>query len=119
MPKSLSGWCPTRTSPGEPTYGTRLKRPRCNNRLRNRWRRLLLARAPSLPGRRWPALDAEHPIARTDCGAASAEPILRLRGLEKRYGGVVVLRGVDLDVRPREFLTILGPSGSGKTTILR
>jgi spermidine/putrescine transport system ATP-binding protein len=50
---------------------------------------------------------------------AVAEPILRLRGLKKAYGDVPVLRGVDLDVQPREFLTILGPSGSGKTTILR
>lgn len=50
---------------------------------------------------------------------APAEPILRLRGVEKSYGGVKVLRRIDLDVQPREFLTILGPSGSGKTTILR
>ncbi|MFO1060904.1 MAG: ABC transporter ATP-binding protein [Dongiaceae bacterium] len=50
---------------------------------------------------------------------APGEPILRLRRLAKSYGGLAVLRGIDLDIRPREFLTILGPSGSGKTTVLR
>jgi spermidine/putrescine transport system ATP-binding protein len=52
-------------------------------------------------------------------GEAAAEPILRLRQLEKSYGAVKVLQRLDLDIRPREFLTILGPSGSGKTTVLR
>jgi spermidine/putrescine transport system ATP-binding protein len=58
-------------------------------------------------------------MPRTDDAGASAEPVLRLRNLQKTYGGVGVLRDIDLDIQPREFLTILGPSGSGKTTILR
>jgi spermidine/putrescine transport system ATP-binding protein len=58
-------------------------------------------------------------MPRPDDAAAPVEPILRLRNLQKAYGSVSVLRGIDLDIRPREFLTILGPSGSGKTTILR
>jgi spermidine/putrescine transport system ATP-binding protein len=58
-------------------------------------------------------------MPRTDDAGPSAEPVLRLRNLQKAYGGVGVLSGIDLDIRPREFLTILGPSGSGKTTILR
>ncbi|MFT4039252.1 MAG: ABC transporter ATP-binding protein [Thermomicrobiales bacterium] len=50
----------------------------------------------------------------------SATPYaLRLRGLRKQFGGVVAVDGVDLDVAPGEFLTLLGPSGSGKTTILK
>jgi ABC-type Fe3+/spermidine/putrescine transport system ATPase subunit len=44
---------------------------------------------------------------------------LVLEGVGKRYGPVEVLRPLDLEVGPDEFLTILGPSGSGKTTILR
>jgi len=49
-----------------------------------------------------------------------ARPALRLRGVSKVYGGdVLAVNGVDLEVRDREFLTLLGPSGSGKTTILR
>ena len=48
-----------------------------------------------------------------------AIPALRVRGLEKRYGDVEVLRGIDLDVERGEFLALLGPSGCGKTTALR
>ena len=44
---------------------------------------------------------------------------IRLRGLTRRFGDVVAVNGVDLDVLDGEFLTLLGPSGSGKTTVLR
>jgi putative spermidine/putrescine transport system ATP-binding protein len=44
---------------------------------------------------------------------------IRLRGLTRRFGDVVAVNGVDLDVVDGEFLTLLGPSGSGKTTVLR
>jgi putative spermidine/putrescine transport system ATP-binding protein len=44
---------------------------------------------------------------------------VRLESLEKRYGDVVAVAGVDLDVRDGEFFSMLGPSGSGKTTTLR
>ena len=39
--------------------------------------------------------------------------------MEKRYGDVVAVAGVDLEVRDGEFFSMLGPSGSGKTTTLR
>ncbi len=41
-----------------------------------------------------------------------------LAGIEKRYGKVVAVRQLDLEVRDREFLTLLGPSGCGKSTVL-
>ena len=41
------------------------------------------------------------------------------RGLEKRYGDVVAVAGVDLEIADGEFFSMLGPSGSGKTTTLR
>lgn len=44
---------------------------------------------------------------------------LHIRALTKSFGNIDVLRSIDLDVRPGEFLTLLGPSGSGKTTLLR
>jgi branched-chain amino acid transport system ATP-binding protein len=47
----------------------------------------------------------------------SAEPILRLRGVGRRFGGVQAVRGVDLDVFPGERRAILGPNGAGKTTL--
>ena len=49
--------------------------------------------------------------------ALSALPI-SMRGITKCYGSVAVLKDLDLDVAPGEFLTLLGPSGSGKTTLL-
>ena len=48
---------------------------------------------------------------------ASAEPILRLRGVGRRFGGLHAVREVDLDVRPGERRAILGPNGAGKTTL--
>ena len=44
-----------------------------------------------------------------------------LAGVTKRFerGNVVALQGIDLDVRPREFVSLIGPSGCGKSTLLR
>jgi len=53
---------------------------------------------------------------------ASAEPVLRIRSLDKTYmrGGqpIHVLQGVNLDVQDAEFIALMGPSGSGKSTLL-
>ena len=42
-----------------------------------------------------------------------------MAGLTKHYGEVVAVAGIDLEIQPGEFFTMLGPSGSGKTTTLR
>ncbi len=43
---------------------------------------------------------------------------LRVQGLRKRYGDVVAVDGLDLEVHPGECLGLLGPNGAGKTTTL-
>jgi ABC-type Fe3+/spermidine/putrescine transport system ATPase subunit len=58
---------------------------------------------------------ASDEIARRASRAAQG---LRLEDLEKRYGDVLAVERLDLDVAPGEFVTLLGPSGSGKSTTL-
>ena len=46
------------------------------------------------------------------------QSVVEVRGLEKRYGEVTALAGVDLDIRPGEIFGLLGPNGAGKTTLI-
>jgi spermidine/putrescine ABC transporter ATP-binding subunit len=46
-------------------------------------------------------------------------PDVALRGVTKRFGELVAVDRIDLEVHPGEFLALLGPSGCGKTTTLR
>ena len=45
-------------------------------------------------------------------------PAIEIRKLEKRYGALQALAGVDLEVAQGEFLGLLGPNGAGKTTLI-
>ncbi len=46
----------------------------------------------------------------------STEPVIRVRGLTKRYGDVQAVDGIDFDVARGEIFGLLGPNGAGKTT---
>ena len=58
-----------------------------------------------------------HPVA--PMTPPDQAPAAELRGVSMSYGANMVVRGVQLAVRPGEFYSLLGPSGSGKTTCLR
>lgn len=45
--------------------------------------------------------------------------MIHIRNLKKQFGGNAILRGIDLDIRQGEIVTMIGPSGAGKTTLLR
>ncbi|UKJ62544.1 ATP-binding cassette domain-containing protein [Cellulosimicrobium cellulans] len=49
----------------------------------------------------------------------SLAPAVRVRGIEKSFGDLRVLRGVDLDVTPGSIFALLGSNGAGKTTLVR
>ena len=45
--------------------------------------------------------------------------ILQVRGLEKHFGKLEVLRGIDIEIAKGEVVAVIGPSGSGKSTFIR
>ncbi|WP_167132183.1 amino acid ABC transporter ATP-binding protein [Paramicrobacterium chengjingii] len=49
----------------------------------------------------------------------SKVPVVRLNGVVKKFGPVVAVKGVDLEVFESQTMAIIGPSGSGKSTVIR
>jgi ABC-type branched-subunit amino acid transport system ATPase component/ABC-type branched-subunit amino acid transport system permease subunit len=55
--------------------------------------------------------------AQPEPASTGGDPLLVVRGVHKRYGGLHAVRGVDLDVHRGEVLGLIGPNGAGKTTL--
>jgi len=51
--------------------------------------------------------------------AGAGTPLLEIRGLQVAYGGIRAIKGVDLEVRAGETVTLIGANGAGKSTTLR
>jgi len=49
----------------------------------------------------------------------SGEPMIRIEGLHKKFGDFAALKGIDLEILPKQVVVVVGPSGSGKSTMLR
>lgn len=49
----------------------------------------------------------------------SNSPVIRMRGVTKRFGGVVAIHGVDLEAHAGEVLAIVGDNGAGKSTLIK
>ncbi len=47
------------------------------------------------------------------------EPVVQIKGLTKRYGALLALDGVDLEIQAGEIFGLLGPNGAGKTTLIQ
>ena len=53
----------------------------------------------------------------TDGATTDGQPLLRVSGVSKSFGGVAAVSGVSLDVRAGETVGLVGPNGAGKTTL--
>jgi branched-chain amino acid transport system ATP-binding protein len=56
-------------------------------------------------------------MSATAADTRDAVPVLECRGIERRFGGLVALAGVDLRIARGEIFGLVGPNGSGKTTL--
>ena len=60
---------------------------------------------------------AEVAVGRADDGAVAGDVLLDVRGVSKRFGGLIAVDNADLTVRKGSITALIGPNGSGKTTL--
>jgi branched-chain amino acid transport system permease protein len=77
--------------------------------IRNTWQRMRAAPVPHVSG---------VPALNLDIKADTSRPILKLTNLQKHFGGLKAVDGIDLEVAPGTVHALIGPNGSGKTTSL-
>ena len=75
-----------------------------------------------------PTSEAPHPYGAADSDGlagppppsrSSGPPVLSLRGIDKTFGAVAALTGIDLDVHPGEVVAVVGDNGAGKSTLVK
>ena len=64
-------------------------------------------------------MDLARPSSPTREDAERSPPVVEFAGVQKHFGDLHVLRGIDLAVGQGEVLVVCGPSGSGKSTLVR
>lgn len=79
--------------------------------LLEQWRARLLPEAPR-------PLPAPLALSSSHGAGATGEPLLEVREVRKRFGGLKALNGISLTVKRGEIFGLIGPNGSGKTTLI-
>lgn len=62
-------------------------------------------------------MNVERATLAGETNDTTTQPLLDLSGVTKKFGGLTAVQGVDLQVLPRQIVSIIGPNGAGKTTV--
>ncbi len=63
--------------------------------------------------------DRRSTVPAADCAGETSMELVEIRQVVKRFAGIEVLKGLDLDVDEHQAVCLIGPSGCGKSTLLR